>query len=102
MKWFGPEPFSTACIGIEQVPAPVHTSCLWCEEPIEAEDYGFVRGEIAEHQECVLRQVVGSVGHLLGSCLCYVTGSSEGDPPGMTKREAARAAVAMYRKNRPQ
>lgn len=42
------------------------------------------------HRECLLRGVIGSVGHQEGKCSCY--GGTEEDPPGMTKREAATAA----------
>lgn len=42
------------------------------------------------HRECLIRGVVGSVGHQSGKCSCY--GGIEEDPPGMSKREAAIAA----------
>ena len=42
--------------------------------------------------------VVGSVGHQLGRCSCF--GGDEDDPPGMTVREAALAAVDLYERNR--
>jgi hypothetical protein len=46
------------------------------------------------HRECMVRQVVGSVGHLQRRCPCY--GGTETDPPEMTRREAARAACELY------
>jgi hypothetical protein len=48
------------------------------------------------HRECGFRQVGGSVAHLSGFCSCFVPGSNAGDPPGMTKRQAARAALDLY------
>lgn len=45
------------------------------------------------HWECAARAVLGSVGHQQGRCGCY--GGTEEDPPGMTRREAARAALAL-------
>lgn len=39
----------------------------------------------------MIRLVVGSVGHQKHACFCY-GGTGNGDPEGMTLREAARAA----------
>jgi hypothetical protein len=36
------------------------------------------------------------VAHLQRKCSCYVRGATCGDPPGMSKREAAKAAVRLY------
>lgn len=44
------------------------------------------------HQECAYRAVAGSLGHISRQCGCYVPGSQERDPEGMTVREAAKAA----------
>lgn len=49
------------------------------------------------HGECFLRAfIVGPVAHVLGQCACY-GGHQQGDPEGMTKREAAVAAVEAKR-----
>lgn len=73
--------------------------CLWCGEPV-------LKGESAEpvtyfcdtgaesrwlHHECRTRSVLGSVGHQRRLCSCF--GGAEEDPPGMTRRQAARAAM---------
>lgn len=65
--------------------------CLFCDEPIIGTDrrYQYENGPWA-HWDCHIRSIMGSVGHLQGKCSCY--GGAEGDPPGMTRREAARAA----------
>lgn len=65
--------------------------CHWCEEQIENSEASHVAGL---HRECAIRSVVGSLGHQLRLCSCYATPKSEGldDPPGMTRREAARIA----------
>ena len=47
------------------------------------------------HWECAARMVVGSVGHQMGRCSC--NGGDAGDPEGMTKRQAAQAALALAR-----
>lgn len=69
--------------------------CSWCGEPL-------LRQERARfncmHEECGARGVFGSVAHLEKRCCCYVPGSTEEDPPGMTRREAARAAYALWLK----
>jgi len=52
---------------------------------------------IPYHPECMARSVIGSVGHQRRTCPCY--GGTESDPEGMTKREAARAAVAYFRRH---
>jgi hypothetical protein len=55
----------------------------------------YANGPLA-HLNCFMRQTIGSVAHQLKQCRCYVPGSTEEDPPGMTKRQAADAAVAVY------
>jgi len=77
-------------------------ACLYCEEPVYAvEPHKIVHAVLLEngkptgrrraaHRECVLREVVGSVGCQRGEC------PNCGDPPGMSRREAARAAVAFW------
>jgi hypothetical protein len=87
--------------------------CLWCEEPVlpdERQEPTTVIGDrvwhtverrwvligqpAVRHYECAARTVVGSVGHQLGLCTCHGTGRM-GDPPMLTKRQAACAALAV-------
>lgn len=65
-------------------------TCTWCDEPI-AEDE---QTEGQRHIECAARSVIGSVGHLNQRCSCF--GGTEEDPPGLTTREAAKAAHARF------
>jgi hypothetical protein len=78
--------------------------CPLCDEPIVAGDVlskSQVNGGPAHH-ECVFRSFAGSVAHIERRCGCYVKGSDEHDPPGMSRREAARAALrAWLRINEP-
>ncbi len=71
--------------------------CIWCGESIEPGDR--VRqtndGQGQVHFECLVRMIGGSVGHQRGRCHCH--GGTEEDPPGLTRREAARAAEALWR-----
>lgn len=84
---------------LEIVFTPVGEICSWCGEEIGYDDIGFVMDEITEdeardsfwHQECLIRNIIGSVAHQRKECSCY--GGTEEDPPSMTKREAARAAL---------
>ncbi len=48
------------------------------------------------HRECFFRILGGSVAHQLKRCACY-GGEDAGDPPGMTLREGARAALREFR-----
>jgi hypothetical protein len=58
-------------------------TCLFCDEPVLPTD------QQDPHA------VIGSVAHFQRRCSCYVLGASCGDPEGMTKREAARAALKL-------
>lgn len=69
--------------------------CLHCHEPVLFTDSVPVNGGLHQmHRECMLRQIVGSIGHQKGTCGCY--GECETDPVDMSVREAARAAVAYW------
>lgn len=90
-------------VELDRVPTPVGQQCLHCEEPIEAGESGVTMPydngtEVKEepmHRECVLRTIFGSVGHQERRCQCF--GGDYDDPPGMTRRQAAKAAAAMVK-----
>ena len=72
---------------------PFH--CLWCDEMVVSGD---LRHSLfpGYHYACAVRTVLGSIGHVKGTCSCNVKdGTHEDDPPGLTKRQAARL-VADY------
>ncbi len=73
-------------------------NCLHCQEPLIEGDSiaAFNNGEDAMHRNCMLRGVIGSVAHQERRCSCYLPGSTAGDPPGMTLRQAADAAVSLW------
>jgi hypothetical protein len=113
MKVFGPEPWGPAVDEPSMYAGPLVSTdviCHHCKEPILVTESGVVMSLlsldgaelIAQHRECHLRQVFGSVGHQLGKCSCR--GGSEDDPPGLTTRDAALAAVNLFYSNleRPQ
>lgn len=91
------------CAGWDRVETPIGEPCLHCEEPIGAGDSGETTGYVAigqppkyvpQHKECLVRRIVGSVGHQLKKCSCH--GGDYEDPPGLTKREAALCAFGLY------
>lgn len=78
MKFFGP-PEIVIGASLERDETPVGVRCSWCKIPIEADDAGFLvptyGGEdwvlLPEHQDCFVRQLVGSVEHQKGECSCF-------------------------------
>lgn len=68
--------------------------CKWCDEEMTKRDFPPADGPYM-HYECAARAVIGSVGHIEGRCTCY--GGTEEDPPGLTRREAAKAALGAFR-----
>jgi hypothetical protein len=71
--------------------------CQWCDEPVLPGQQNLVFQTQAMHSECGFRPVAGSVGHILRRCSCC-SKDNLGDPPGLTKREAARAAFVLWRR----
>jgi hypothetical protein len=72
-------------------------TCAFCDEPILETEEEIIGLNFRAHVECEFRQVAGSVGHQMKRCSCF--GGIEEDPPGMTRREAARAAYSLSLKN---
>ena len=96
MNWFG---VKTVYPGERRVPAPVGVPCGYCEEAVTAEDRGCTipdadGGELPYHFECHIRLAIGSVAHQRGQCSC--SGGRDHDPPGLTRRQAARAALDYW------
>jgi hypothetical protein len=74
--------------------------CGWCGEGFQAGESVRVVDGGPIHLECLMRMIVGSVAHQEQRCYCY--GGDEDDPPGMTVREAARAAWDLCKRRNPQ
>lgn len=73
-------------------------NCEHCGEPIlptDRVDEMTVNGCMV-HFECGARGAIGSLAHVEGRCSCYVPGADELDPPHMTRRQAAKAALEAY------
>lgn len=99
-----------------QVDTPVGELCGFCEEAIAEGQAGTYQSFMTMipnsddssgqpqlfatsrpvHYECQMRQVIGSLAHVQGTCSCKIPGSNELDPPGMTRRQAALAAVLAW------
>lgn len=111
MKWFGESWGAPICKPEDHAEAPVGEPCIHCEEPIQEGDKGiitpfltdwvdkdtFVEKEVPYHYACFMRNIVGSLAHINKTCSCF--GGTEEDPPDMTKREAAEAALKAYEEN---
>lgn len=90
-------------VELDRVPTPVGQPCLHCDEEVAADESGVVTKfydgkedkEVPMHRECVLRSIFGSVGHQERRCSCF--GGDYDDPPGMTRRQAAKAAAALVK-----
>lgn len=91
------------------------STCWWCGESVHLADtepdainrllHVDEMGANVEtgqrmHRVCLFRHVVGSVAHIEGRCSCVVPGSTEDDPEGCTKLEAAEASLAAFRRKR--
>jgi hypothetical protein len=80
---------------LDKVSIPV---CICCDELIAADDaIRYMANGDPLHWECMCRLVLGSVAHQERRCHCYIPGSTEEDPAGLTKRQAAQAALDTYR-----
>jgi hypothetical protein len=70
-------------------------TCQACGESIEAgQSAPYLRP--AHHRECAMRLIVGSLAHLNRECTCYGGANTHDPPEGMTRREAAMAAVKLF------
>jgi hypothetical protein len=105
IRIFGRPWGAPVCEDAPRVEVPVGQKCLWCQDPIEEGDSGVVTFCIhadgtgthePSHRDCHIRQAVGSVGHQLGKCICFGGPGSYDDPPGLTYRQAAELAVALF------
>jgi hypothetical protein len=71
--------------------------CPWCDDPVLPGDlrHALTPGY---HYACALRATLGSIGHIHKRCSCFVKdGTAEDDPPGLTKRQAARLVADHVR-----
>lgn len=74
----------------------VRDKCERCGEPFARDDESEFIHPGFFHVECAARMVIGGMNHLLGRCTCC-GGTEPPDPPGLSKREAALNALAVFR-----
>lgn len=111
IRWFGHSWLAPINDDTEHVPTPVGTVCTDCGESIERGDQGIFMVHVdldeerkphseykPQHRECNLRHVIGGLNHQKGLCHCF-GGTEPSDPPDMSRREAARQAVALFERN---
>lgn len=91
----------------DDYPWPPPDQCLWCREPLLAHErrspddgVSTPAGRRYMHWECGLRSVAGGLNHLNGRCSCC-GGDLPPDPPGISKREAARMAAQAWLARNP-
>lgn len=106
--WFGTDWGAPVCRTTQQIAVPIGDACIHCGEAIAADDSGVMTplvegvGNALDvrpgyyHVECWGRLLFGSTGHQLQLCPCF-GGTYEGEPPDMSKRDAARAAWDLAR-----
>jgi hypothetical protein len=101
VRWFGQSWGASVCDPVDHVETPAGENCTRCGEQLQATDTGVILPYASDppasmpyHRNCYLREIIGSVGHQNGNCSCRDGGG--GDPPGMTLREAADAAVTLF------
>lgn len=102
MKWFGPAYGAPYESDGPHTDTPIGMSCRRCGEGFVEGDSGVyvegpLRWENPAHYECFLRGIVGGLNHQLGRCHCC-GGDQPPDPEGMTRRQAAIAAVEAWEK----
>lgn len=70
-----------------------HRDCPLCGTAVEpgqdCASIGTGRGSVSAHRECLLREVLGGIGHLTGHA--YWCGARHDPDGGMTRRESALA-----------
>lgn len=101
---FGPDWKGTPIAeSLPHVETPVGWECLHCGEPIAPGDSGIMQlylsledcRPVATHRECHLRCVFGCVAHQQKASHQGCDRTCE-DDPALSKRDAARAAVAHW------
>ncbi len=68
--------------------------CDFCEEEILPGEKPPHAPLVRMHNECMLRNILGSVAHHQQKCSCF--GGTENDPAGVSRRDAARLAVIEF------
>lgn len=111
MMWFGTPRGARYESECERIDTPLLTRCIWCDEPIAPDDDGLVlpfggrldaqaSQHAAYHYACFRRTLIGGVNHVRRRCACY-GGDAPPDPPELSCREAAQAALDAWEGRQP-
>ena len=103
MMWFGKACGAAYEADTPHAPTPVDAPCGSCGESIKEQDDGMLvlhadehgSAHRAYHYACHMRGIIGGLNHLAGRCICC-GGSEPPDPPAMSTRDAALAAVQAW------
>jgi hypothetical protein len=96
--WFGKSWGAPICEEDDHIDIPIGKPCIHCEEIIVDGDQGITtRQGYSYHLDCHLREIVGGVNHIRGTCLCC-GGTDNPDPPYISKRQAAQLAAIEWEK----
>lgn len=71
------------------------TVCTFCKEPVLPGERQADLVNADAHWECGFRAIIGGLNHQMGRCTCC-GGTEPPDPPNMTSRQAALAAVGYF------
>jgi hypothetical protein len=92
----------SAYLDTPEVATPVGAQCAHCRERIVEGDDGWLSSnDVPFHRACWMRSIIGSIAHIEERCGCFVPGATENDPPEMTRRQAAEAALAAWNERHP-
>lgn len=108
MRWFGKAHGAEYEKDTPHVATPTTEVCRRCHEPIMPHEDGFAlpvlglpRAWDYLHYECYLRTIIGGLNHQKHLCICYSCGGAlPPDPPELSPRDAARAALAYSQGHR--
>lgn len=94
--WFGKSWGAPVCTPEDHRQTPEGEVCIYCGEPIEAHENGFIDmvGQ-PSHYACNLRGIFGGLYHIIGQCSCC-GGDKDSDPPGFSRRACAEIAVIAW------
>lgn len=107
MLWFGAPHGAPYEAEAPHMPTPVNALCAWCDERIGFHDDGLLIPHVGDesvthqpyHYACHLRGIVGGVNHQRKHCTCC-GGTEPPDPPELSRRLAAEAAVNHWNMHR--
>lgn len=83
---------------VGRTPTPVGSPCTYCDERILDGEDGFIDSVGHPfHRECLMRMVIGSVAHQMGTCSCFMGANGvDDDEDGISLRQAAKLSLDYF------